>query len=273
MIKSMTDNSVILDLDETCLHTFKNIEDLEKLGILTDPRYIDLRRRIYVLNIVDLYEKGDGETIQMWGIIRPGLRKFLKFCFSYFKYVIVWSAGVTKYVNAAVDYIFKGFPRPHVVASRPECLNEGTEKDMILTKPITRLIELVPELKDKINLENTYIIDDRIDYVKFNFDNGIIIPPYNPSPTIHSLRVEDYALAKIMIWLIEPDIMFSKDIRKTKKNGNIFSLQMDKIYKFLDNYDKTNYYDMEDILLSQIQNRLIKINTINYPKSILVSSP
>ncbi len=265
MIKSMTDNAVILDLDETCLHTFKDITKLKELGILTNPEYIDLRKRIYVLNIVDLYGKGDGGIVQMWGIIRPGLRKFLRFCFSYFKYVIVWSAGITEYVNSAVDYIFKGLPNPHVVLSRPECLNEGTKENMILSKPITRLIELVPTLNDKINLENTYIIDDRIDYVKYNFENGIIIPPYHPSPAINDMRVEDYALAKIMIWLIIPDIMFAVDIRETKKDEHIFSSPMEIVYDFLNNYERINYYDMEDILISQIKNRSTKINMIKHP--------
>lgn len=260
MIRTATNHAVILDLDETCLHTFRKFSTLSELEIMTDPKYLDLRERIYMLNIIDLYNKGDGSTVQMWGIIRPGVVDFLRFCFSYFKIVAVWSAGVEKYVHAAVDFLFtkNKLPRPNIIFSRGECLNEGTVENMILTKPIKSMIDSSLYLKDLMKMNNTFIIDDRIDYVKYNFQNAIVIPPYDPSPTIESMRNEDHALEKIMSWLLDPKVMFSKDVRKTRKD-NIFSSSINKHPLDI----KFEIFDVENIFLTQIRER-------NIPKLIEV---
>lgn len=271
MIRSITNKNIILDLDETCLHSFQNIDLLHQSGILTDPRAIKLRKRIYILNINDLYGRGDGKVTQIWGIMRPGLRKFLKFCFNYFNIVTVWSAGIPKYVHAAVNSIFKGLPKPNVIFSRPDCLNEAPKgsRDLILSKPIEKMINYNSKLKELMNLSNTFIVDDRIDYVKFNFNNGIIIPPYNPSPTIESFKLKDYALIKIIIWLLRQDTMNAQDVRFIKKD-NIFTIPMGDVGNYISTSNTDMYLKQDDLLVNKLQNMSLYI-TNNYPNMIAES--
>jgi len=273
IIKSITDKGVILDLDETCLHTFKNISLLHDLKILTDPQYIKLRKRIYILNLNDLTVKGDGRIVQVWGVMRPGLRKFLKFCFIYFKVVTVWSAGLPSYVHGAVEKIFRGLPTPIIVFSRTDCLNEGNKYNMILSKPIEKMINYNDNIKNIMSIEKTFIIDDRIDYVKYNFNNGIIIPPYNPSPNIGSMLLKDYALIKIIMWLLQPDVSFTMDIRLIKKD-NIFTIHMNDVEKYINNFNSELYFNDYNILINslnsinlkyELNNNIMKSNVVIVP--------
>ena len=263
MNKSFSNKCLILDLDETCFHTYKYMSQLKDLNILNDPKYMDLRKRVYILNMKDINGNGDGTNHQLWGIMRPGLRSFLKFCLNYFNKVIVWSAGVKSYVEAAVEYIFRGLPKPFAVFSRRDCLNEGTNEYPMYTKPIYHLIEKNPYLSEYINMKNTYIIDDRVDYVKHNYTNGIIIPPYNPSLNIESMRSEDYALANIMKWLLQNKN--TNDVKLTRKN-DIF-ISGDDICDFISTAD-IYYFNPELAIIKDIKeycnNQIVKSTVNNF---------
>lgn len=218
--KSLTNKCIVLDLDETLVHTNENISELQKLEIMSDPNLLDLRRRTYQITLDDVvYKKGEGVKTVMYGITRPHVKEFLISCFSYFKVVIVWSAGKKKYVDAIVDFLFKDIKRPHIVYSYDQC--EKTSNGL-LVKPLSKLINNESGLSKYMSLENSFIIDDRntvyAGFVGDNPDNGIQIPPYKPAFNIHSLRSDDIALKQLMTWLLQPEVMNESDVRKLDKS-------------------------------------------------------
>jgi TFIIF-interacting CTD phosphatase-like protein len=218
--KALTNKCIVLDLDETLVHSNENMAQLKELEIMSDPNLIDLRRRTYQITLDDVvYKKGEGVKTTIWGILRPHVREFLVWCFAYFKVVIVWSAGKRKYVDAIVDFLFKDIRRPHVVYSYDQC--ERTSNNL-LVKPLTKMIQNVPGLSKYMSLENSFIIDDRntvyAGYIGDNPDNGIQIPSYSPAFNIHSLRSDDIALKQLMTWMLRPDVMNSTDVRELDKS-------------------------------------------------------
>ncbi len=217
--KSLTNKCIVLDLDETLVHSNENMDKLRELKIMTDPSLLDLRRRTYQLTLDDVvYKKGLGIKTDMWGVVRPHVKEFLVSCFSYFKVVIVWSAGKRKYVDAIVDYLFKDIQRPHVVYSYDECERTTTN---LLVKPLTKMINNEGGLGKYMSLENSYIIDDRKTvYAGFEGDNpynGIQIPPYKPAFNVHTLRSDDIVLKQLMTWFLQPETMHSPDVRELDK--------------------------------------------------------
>src|SRR5579863_9678111 len=118
--KTLTNLVLILDMDETLGHTFNSSESFRQwanLRVFTDPKKIDLRDRCYVLDV-----DNDGVSETMWGIKRPHLNEFLKFCFGYFKVIVLWSAGIYEYVHAVKNEIFKYTNEPHAVLTRINCV-------------------------------------------------------------------------------------------------------------------------------------------------------
>lgn len=220
-IKSLTNKCIVLDLDETLVHSNEDLTESDTLGIMKDPKLIDLRGRTYELSMDDVvYKKGQGIKTEMWGITRPHVREFLIACFSYFKVVAVWSAGKKKYVEAIVDYLFKDIKRPHVIYSRDDC--EKTA-DGLLTKPLEKMIRREPGLSKYMSLENTFMLDDRRTvFEEPNPNNGIQIPVYAPDFNIRSLRTDDIAFKQLLTWLFRPEVMQSNDIRNLDKS-NIFN--------------------------------------------------
>ncbi len=220
-----SNKTVIIDLDETCIHTFIDMEKLKEINIMKDPKLIDLRKRIYVIDIKDVNGKGNGGNSQIWGIERPHLREFLKYWIYNATNIIIWTAGIEPYAAAIVKHIFRGIGKPTMVLSRKDCVNVGSKSNPMYTKPIMKLVNSnYNKTYKNIAMENSFIIDDRIDYVMPNFSNAVVIPPYKPSPNINSLRMQDTALLKIMTWFNSPTIRQSQDIRIVKKD-DIFVLQ------------------------------------------------
>lgn len=218
--KPLTDKCIVLDLDETLVHSHSqgNIDLLKELNLITDPQNMDLRDRIYKITMDDVvYKRGTGEKTEMWGIIRPGVRKFLIDCFNYFKIVIVWSAGRKNYVHAIVDKLFENLKRPHIIYTFNdlEKLPDGT-----LIKPLNKLIQTVPGLDKYMSLENSFILDDRESVFKDpNPYNGIEIPPYKPNFNLNSLRInDDDKLKQLMNWLHTSEVINSKDVRRLDKS-------------------------------------------------------
>ena len=224
LFKSLTNKCVVLDLDETLVHSNENMDVLKELKIFTDPNLIDLRRRTYQITMDDVvYKNGAGVKTVMWGIVRPHVKEFLIFCFSYFKVVAVWSAGKRKYVDAIVDFLFKDIKRPHVIYNRDQC---ETTTDSVLVKPLEKMINDEPGLGKYMSLSNSFIIDDRRSVCEsVNPDNGIEIPAYEPPFNVRTLRSDDIALKQLMMWLLNPDVMTSEDVRQLNK-FNVFDAQV-----------------------------------------------
>lgn len=212
-----TNKCIILDLDATLIATHQPdkkdqlpIVKLIDLGILTRPELSELRNRIYHLTIEDFEKPGIGTSFEYWGITRPHFKEFLAFCFEYFKFVGVWSAGRKLYVEAVVDWIFKDLPYPHVVWTHDDVIigpKGYVEKH--LSKMMSSISQLTPE--------TTFVLDDtEMTFIK-NPDNGVLIPPYDPEPTIAGLNKDDKALLQFRDWLLTDEVMKATDVRTLDK--------------------------------------------------------
>ena len=80
--KSYKNKCIVLDLDETLVHSKFDNEIIKKNNLLKDPKYINLHNRLYTISLSDTY---------VWGITRPYLYYFLNFCFDYFNHVIIFN--------------------------------------------------------------------------------------------------------------------------------------------------------------------------------------
>lgn len=204
--KTTTNNCLILDLDETLVHTFEETAILKKLKPHKNPA---LRPRIYHKSICE-----PNDEFEMWGVSRPHLEEFLEFCFSYFKIVAVWSAGTTRYVEEIVDLIFPVNSPPHIIFTRSDC----EMIDDVTKKSLFKMIEMEPLLKDVMTIQNTLIIDDRCDVWDVCPLNVIKIPAYVPQPTIETMLKDDIALEQIRWWLIQPEIIKAVDTRMISRS-------------------------------------------------------
>ena len=213
---AMTNKCIILDLDQTLIATQDSTQDLAKLGIITNPKLLSLRRRTYYFNLEELERRGDGTSYGYWGITRPHLTEFLIFCFSYFKTVAVWSAGQKPYVEAIVDHIFKDIRPPHIVWTAND-IEWGIDRRV--KKPLSKMIKI---LNNPFDIENVLALDDNPSTFSENIDNGILIPEYSPACTLDGLSRDDPTLLQLKAWLLQPHVMTSADVRLLEKD-NIFS--------------------------------------------------
>jgi len=219
--KPLTDKAIILDLDETCVHTAEEGKKITKT-ILNNP---NLDGDIYTLEL-------DDGKLKMWGTKRPHLDEFLLFCFTYFKYVCVWSAGQKDYVHALVDVLFERFRDPYLVFTFDNCI-QNEEGDWI--KPLSIFFDH-PKCKDKIIPDNTFVIDDRNYTFERNIENGILIPAYSPK-TIKEIKKEDNHLHRLKGWLMCRSCRLCDNVKDTHKN-KIFDREPE-VYsaKLMEEYD------------------------------------
>jgi TFIIF-interacting CTD phosphatase-like protein len=211
---STTNKCIVLDLDETLIHTSERISQLEKLEILTDPTHFHLRERIYILELDDVVDDpGTGNTCLLWGVKRPGLHEFLLFCFQHFSIVAVWSAGKPRYVDAICKEIFKDLCDPHIIFTWDHC--ESGED--YLEKPLKKMIEEFED--DRMGISNTIVIDDRESTFSIvNPKNGILIPAYDPVMNVKKISKDDKNLRRLQEWLEKPEFVQSKDVRQLNKS-------------------------------------------------------
>lgn len=209
-----TNKCIVLDIDETLVHTYEedNRFKLQELGLMEDPSLIDLRSRLYVLPLVDLSHTGDSTKSIYWGIMRPGLRDFLRFSSKYFQHVCIWSAGHKEYVEKVCTNIFRGIQRPTIIFSNNDCEKVGTHN----IKPLTKMYSHPTCLG--MSPENTLVLDDRSSTFSQNPLNGIQIPPYMPRDTVEGMRFEEPSLKLLMDWLLSDEVVNCPDIRNLEKH-------------------------------------------------------
>jgi hypothetical protein len=226
---SLTDKCIVLDLDQTLIATQDDIESLQELGILSDPKLLSLRQRTYIITLDDLEKPGIGTKLDCWGVTRPHIDDFLMFCFSYFKIVAVWSAGQRKYVEAIVDHIFKDIQQPHIIFTYDDIIfdnkkNPGT--------PLLHMIEDNTILKRYMSLKNTLALDDNPTTFTKNIKNGVLIPAYEPALNVTALSQDDPTLLQFKNWLLLSDVINSKDVQLLDKN-KIFTTSLSSYKKML----------------------------------------
>lgn len=217
--KPLTNRCIVLDLDETLVHTQVDPDNsLFESQIFQDPKLYGYRERCYRITMEDVvHRKGTGNKSELWGITRPYLEDFLKFCFSYFRLVIVWSAGRKNYVHRIVDHIFRDLPRPDYIFTY-----DYLEKlpDNTFIKPLKKIWDL-ESAKNIMLPENSFIIDDRKTvFWEPNRNNGIQIPAYRPPFTLSGVQESDDELLKLKKWF-----------QGIPKTGDVRSLNKVHIFK------------------------------------------
>lgn len=224
---SLTNFVICLDLDETLVRTLSILNDeeaalkvAEDLEIYTDPKYLDIRLRSFRLTLDDpVTPRGTGVQHGCWGITRPHLKEFLVFCFTYFRKVCIWSAGVDNYVHDIAKFISRDTRKFDIIYSRSECQLVKTDTGDEYTKPLKYMIEKYPGVGP---IELMFVVDDRSATFMHNPENGIEIPIYKPKPEINQLRMEDDNLLRLKYWFLQPHVKECRDIRELDKS-NIFS--------------------------------------------------
>jgi hypothetical protein len=207
--KPLTDKVVVLDLDQTLIATQDDMFSLHKLGILSDPRHMELRRRIYCIEIENLEKLGDNTKYEMWGVTRPYTEEFLTFCFSYFKKVTVWSAGKKPYVEAIVDHLFRDLPQPDMVFTHDD-IDIGPQGHV--EKDLRKMINSSERARQHLSLSNMLAIDDNHMTYCHNPANGVLIPPYSPNLNVGSMMRDDDALRQLKYWLLQPEVISAQDV-------------------------------------------------------------
>lgn len=193
---------LILDLDETLVHSFSPGDNLQNfIADLTD----DQKKRIYNLKFQN------GESLQ--GYIRPGAEEFLRVAFQEFESVGVWSAGTKEYVHLIVDTVFKE-QRPIFILSRDQC-NELRIRDETMPcryKPLDVVYQRYPDH----NEANTVIVDDRHDICALNCMNNIRIPEFQMDAGNFDTMTEDTTLLILAKWFQTPLFRSAADFRDIK---------------------------------------------------------
>jgi TFIIF-interacting CTD phosphatase-like protein len=208
----LTDKTLVLDLDSTLIFTTEDFEQYMSLELYSKPEHNHLRNRLYKFDVIDVVDKpGTGVKSSMWGILRPHVYEFLDFCFEYFENVIVWSAGQLRYVHAICDVLFiDPEKQPILIYSYEDC----DRNDNFLFKP---LIKISQEEFPEITLDKCIILDDNEMTFSKNKDNALHIPPYEPELTPKGIMQEDDALLNLTRWLMKPEVINCRDVRKTNK--------------------------------------------------------
>lgn len=213
---SITDKCIVLDLDQTLIAT-QDKDSMDLLsGIISNPKLLSLRKRVYHFTIEDYETPGIGTKYDFWGVTRPHINDFLIFCFSYFKVVAIWSAGKRPYVEAIVDYLFKDLPQPHVVFTHDDV--EVDSQGTTVIKPLTKMIESNPVLRRNMSLQNTLALDDNYMTFVLNEQNGVLIPAYEPTRSIDALSRDDPTLLQFKNWLLIYEVVNSRDVTKLDKS-------------------------------------------------------
>lgn len=227
-----TDKSFSLDLDASLLSTSVDMNIFTKLKLYTDLSMLQVRERIYYIDMADVCASpGSGTRTKMWGIFRPHIFEFIEFLFSYCQGVMVWSAGKPKYVASICAILFPFTAKqPKLVYTYDDCVGEGGD----IVKPLDKAFK-DPAGDGLFTPNNTFHLDDRTDVISLNPKNGIWIPEYNPEFTKKGILADDVTLIKLKYWLLLPEVRSSKNIRDLDKS-KIFTPSLQEYEKILAGY-------------------------------------
>lgn len=215
----------ILDMDETLLHTQS---DHNMREFMRDPHNVndmELSERLYFADIMLENDRNRGNTIQIWGVLRPHVKEFLEFLFENDYIPILHSAGTDEYVDIASLMPFKGTYHPYWVLGRSYCpVINGVHQ-----KPFSKIIQSVPGLQEYAEAEidasgkikgykNILILEDRRNAFDQDPHNGILIPVYSPEPTIEDMKKDDIRLLQLIEWLKRPEVIACQDYRLLDKS-------------------------------------------------------
>jgi carboxy-terminal domain RNA polymerase II polypeptide A small phosphatase len=141
---------IVLDLDETLIH------------VSTTPIF-DKPDFTFSIN-----------GLKYYGRRRPGLEVFLKYVFSNFDTVSVWTAGVKQYAQRVIDKIMTPTQRKQLAFFYTRA-NLSVMSNGMYNKPLETIFMTPKAQKMGIKHDNTIMVDDRGEVLQANPGNGIEI--------------------------------------------------------------------------------------------------
>lgn len=190
---SLTDNCIILDIDNTLIEAQF---DGELPAHFHSDAYKSRRFQFAIEGESTSNCASDSKTYH--AVLRPMTHAFLTYIFKYFKLVCVWSLGKRPYVHAVVEQIFANHAPPHAVLSYEH--STLIPRRSTLTKPIRAMIDANDLCRRHMRLDNTLIIDDNVHNFYHNPRNGVLIPQFTLKKVARSYH-NDISLLVLMLWL------------------------------------------------------------------------
>lgn len=191
---------IVLDLDECLVKTFSGAWDIYE-NIISNPKLFYLRHRVFMIKL---------EGINMWGVKRPYLDRFIRYIYNNFESVSVWSAGSKDYVYAIVEIIFRDYKYPDIVMTWNNVVVDDNKR-------YWKALDKFYNKNFKANPSNTFLLDNKLDNFRDDPNNGVHIPDYDPLPTEEEIARDDTCLL-VVILFIASIINKSTDIREVDKN-------------------------------------------------------
>lgn len=154
-----------------------------------------------------LYEK----PILFFFLFRKGAREIIKLCERKWGGSHVYTAARYGYGKDIIKAVYRGRKLPKLFYSFEECRYDETKN---IVKP---LMEMLKEDKE-VDESRILIIDDTAYTFRFNKENAVHIPPYNPSLDINELEADnDICLFKLAEFFEKIDS--NTDVRTVQKES------------------------------------------------------
>jgi TFIIF-interacting CTD phosphatase-like protein len=192
---SITEFGIVLDLDETLIKA-ENFKIPLSFDIHDKLVY---EERIFTIKLIDCASpKGMGKIEYHKIIKRYNLDKFIRECNRIFRVVIVWSAGMERYVESIVDKIFPLDKHPYITYTRNQCdFSEGYS-----VKDLRQMYFDNPELNDIVPLNKMFVLDDNDYTFERNIKNGILIEKFLPLEHPETIFQDDGELRRVLQYVL-----------------------------------------------------------------------
>jgi hypothetical protein len=212
---SVTDFILVLDLDETVLHTFSsNPSQIEKLEL---QKYPQLRDRLYAKEIRVQDNKNTYSISRFWGVKRPHYDTFMTFAATYFQAIFIWTAGVFPYGREMTNEITRGLNQERIFMTRRDC----TVIDGAYVKSARTLAT-----KMGVDPSKLLYLDDREESFCETPNQGIQIPRYEPAENPSAILLDDPTLLQLKAWLSTEEALRATSVSQLVKPG-LFSYSVD----------------------------------------------
>jgi len=217
--------AIVLDLDQTIIASLQGSEIYHEIQDYDDLEIQENFRKIIISDIDHTLVK------------RKHLHEFLKFCFENFQFVCIWSAGQREYVDTVVKLIFEDFMnfmqiqnlrgdnsfhrfRREYWQCTPDlvlCWDDVEGLTKRYFKPLDKVCTKINNLMDgflQITKDDIILIDDKLDNMRKDPGNGIVVVPFDPKTLEDCLNLlhTDNELINIIQKL--SDILVSREMLK-----------------------------------------------------------
>lgn len=223
---------LLLDLDETLCHTFPDLKSYRKLNLGYDKENGHLLHRCYMLDFID-DDLPTGGQHHMWGIRRPNLDTFLKYCFSHWDVVAVYTAATEDYAHRLCDLLFKE-NRPHYIFHRKDCMKVEIEpgiEDHV--KPIKKLLNDYPDFRSH-NFSKIVMLDNKASNFVCNPTFGLVIADYEPVSEVEGLHGDDKYLLAAIVTLERRRIVTKTAVESKKKKNPAWWTYLTSMFPYLE---------------------------------------